>query len=606
MGVPRSPKRLLLFVHYNKWGGLADYVIYLLRRVRRVYSRIVFISNSPLVEEALSSLSSLCDDFIQRENKGFDFFAWKEALYREGKAGLSCYDSVTLMNDTCFGPLFDLRAVYRRMEKLPVDFWGLTNHRAAEYGMPSTNGPVPEHIQSYFICFNKDVVQSSVFWNFWNNVSCETDVDAVIVKYETQLTCHLRENGFTHDVYFDTRNVNLCENINNNFTYYPEIILDHAVPFVKIKGLVYRSAAVNMYCIHNIKKHTKYPISLMQKYFESYYDPDVSISVFSHRIDVKDRAVIESKAARVALHIHVYHVAVIIEILERIRDNIQIDVDIFVTTDSDEKAQQISSIIRDNFPTLYLRMLRVCENRGRDVWPFLQIAPQMMEYDMVGHLHTKKSSIRDFPIIGDVWRCEHLDALLGRFSEIHKAFSHNPKLGIVIPDIPNYFLFGADRFSEDVHMKSKLCMLWRSLKCKRNVNFFEKTKLIFPYGNMFWYRPTALRPLIDKSWVASDIPGEPLADDGTILHALERVLVYVAWSEGYVFRVVPVRRECETVFQYYFSNKYNVLQSHIHTLNEQVHALNEHIDHLRDEKRELIQKFQKLSLKYAHILCAVR
>jgi rhamnosyltransferase len=109
-------KRILFFVHFNKCGGVSRYVPWLLENVRLVYKRIVFISNSPLSAQCRSELAPLCDALFERENKGFDFSAWKDGMLKEGWDELSLYDSVTLMNDSCFGPLFDLEPVYRQMQ----------------------------------------------------------------------------------------------------------------------------------------------------------------------------------------------------------------------------------------------------------------------------------------------------------------------------------------------------------------------------------------------------------------------------------------------------------------------------------------------------------
>ena len=48
--------------------------------------------------------------------------------------------------------------------------------------------------------------------------------------------------------------------------------------------------------------------------------------------------------------------------------------------------------------------------------------------------------------------------------------------------------------------------------------------LDFPVGTMFWARTEALRPLTDLGLTDADYPAEPLPVDGTILHALERLL----------------------------------------------------------------------------------
>jgi hypothetical protein len=55
----------------------------------------------------------------------------------------------------------------------------------------------------------------------------------------------------------------------------------------------------------------------------------------------------------------------------------------------------------------------------------------------------------------------------------------------------------------------------------------------FPAGSMFWARPQALAPLFALGLGPADYPPEPLPQDGTILHALERLLPIVAQSRGY-------------------------------------------------------------------------
>jgi len=100
--------------------------------MRPLFSKLVFISNSQLPDEKRASLMErgLMTDFIQRENSGFDFAAWRDGMSFIGFEELKSYDSVTLMNDTCFGPLWDLTDIYRKFENDgSVDFLGMTNFR---------------------------------------------------------------------------------------------------------------------------------------------------------------------------------------------------------------------------------------------------------------------------------------------------------------------------------------------------------------------------------------------------------------------------------------------------------------------------------------------
>ena len=193
--------KILYFVHYNKYNLFSDHVIYLLKNIRTLYARIVVISNSPLSETQRNKLSLFCDEIRLRENKGFDFGAWKDALLADGWEKLSQYDNITLMNDTYFGPLFDLESIYFNMEQKDIDFWGLTNYRNDKFGMPKTHGPIPEHIQSYFICFKQRVVNSESFKAFWKNVKYENKIEKVIQKYETKFTKILTKAGFGYSVF---------------------------------------------------------------------------------------------------------------------------------------------------------------------------------------------------------------------------------------------------------------------------------------------------------------------------------------------------------------------------------------------------------------------
>ncbi len=66
------------------------------------------------------------------------------------------------------------------------------------------------------------------------------------------------------------------------------------------------------------------------------------------------------------------------------------------------------------------------------------------------------------------------------------------------------------------------------------------TYVEFPVGNMFAARPAALKPLLDLDLQWDDYPAEPVPDDGTVLHGLERILPLVVRKAGYVARAVRV------------------------------------------------------------------
>ena len=100
---------ILFYVHYNKFDRLSDHVIFQLEAMRPIYQEIYLISNSKLEASDLDKLSKkgLYDQFLQRENSGYDFSAWSEGIEKYGYDELATFDNLTIMNDTCFGPFWD-------------------------------------------------------------------------------------------------------------------------------------------------------------------------------------------------------------------------------------------------------------------------------------------------------------------------------------------------------------------------------------------------------------------------------------------------------------------------------------------------------------------
>ena len=47
------------------------------------------------------------------------------------------------------------------------------------------------------------------------------------------------------------------------------------------------------------------------------------------------------------------------------------------------------------------------------------------------------------------------------------------------------------------------------------------------------FSPKAMKKVFDKNWTYEDFPQEPLAVDGTISHAIERIYGFAAQAEGY-------------------------------------------------------------------------
>lgn len=523
-------KRLLLYVHFNKYNRISSHVYYQLTKMRQIFSNVVFISNSSVSDKDYQKLVDLhlVDNFIQRENIGFDFAAWRDGMTAVGFEELATYDSVTIMNDTCFGPLWDIKDYYLEYESDDsVDFWGLTNNRATPKSR-YTQG-FREHIQSYFITFKKSVIISPEFKNFWENVKNYTNVQDVIDNYETQVTTKFLDAGFNYKVIFNTVNEDASHMLHADFSFYhPTAILSHRVPFIKVKAID-NNQHITPYLLDEIAKQSDYPVDLIISHMSEINFPDFKYLLA--RKYVKEIPAVSLADKKIAVHLHVFYVDLLEDFLDAF-ENFHFVYDLFITTDNATKKQEIESILRSNGKDA---QIFVTGNVGRDVLPMLKLKDYLSDYDYIGHFHTKKSKEADF-WAGESWRNELIDMLIKPADNILANFD-NDKLGIVIADIPTFFRFNkiVDAWNEHL-IAPAMNDLWQQMGMTKAIDFNNFHNFVMSYGTYVWFKYDALKPLFDLGLTDEDVPAEPLPQN-SILHAIERLLIYIAWNEHYDFRI---------------------------------------------------------------------
>ena len=521
-------KRLLLYVHFNKYNQFSQHVLYQLEKMHPLFDRVVFISNSQLDMSHVVDLENkgLIDAFIQRENSGYDFGAWREGMAFVGFDQLDAFDSVTVMNDTCFGPLWDLAPVYEKYESNPdVDFWGMTNHQGIKAGSIYIN----EHLQSYFISFKKNLVTSSVFKKFWENVQSYSDVQKVIDNYETQYTKIFVDAGFHYESILNTLPLNK-DYFHSNFTiHYPHVLLDHGVPFIKIKTFDL-TQHLAPYLLQEIEKVSDYPTSLILSHMSN-----VSLPTPPYLLDRKVLDLSEAQGSqkqKIAVHLHTYYVDLLEEFLQAFQA-FHFAYDLYLTTDTAEKQAKIEEILADKG---FEATVVVTGQKGRDVIPMFKLKPYLENYDVIGHFHTKKSP--EYPYwVGDSWRKELFHMLIEPADGIVENLEKRDDLGLVIADIPTFFRYtkivdpwNENRFAEGMDD------LWERMNLDRKIDFTKFNNFIMSYGTFVWFKYDALKPLFDLHLTDDEIPAEPLPQH-TILHSIERILVYLAWARNYDYAI---------------------------------------------------------------------
>lgn len=522
-------KRLLLFVHFNPHGKISDHVVYMVRAVAPLFARVRFISNSPLKAEDQTKIMDVCHSLVCRQNKGYDFGAWRDALLEDGWDSLNRYDSITLMNDSCFGPLVDLSEVYWNMESRNPDFWGITKHLRFSRIIAGKKRAIPEHIQSYFLVFNKQVVASEAFQSFWEKQKNYKKITDTIHHGEVRLTQKLLRAGFQFDTFI---NIEQGKGLKPDLSLiHPGLLLEKGVPFLKVKSFFYKGAPA--YIKSLVKKYSTYDVGLIDKHFFDTFSPDESVHLIDNRLFVGFPSTKQSPKLRAAVHIHVYYLDVFQEMLHTLSDALP-RFDWYITTDTSEKKDKIKSLLAQS-PGLLVKEIRLVVNRGRDIGPWLQMAEKLSAYDVAGHFHTKKT-LRGQQGMAASWLNEIINTLIVPQKEIMAEFFEDESLGVVIPDIPLMFrrTVGVMKWDKTIKPAREI---WSQMNCKKNVPFEKIIAPIMSYGSMFWYRPAALQPLVDLRLKAEDFPEEPMPADGTLAHAIESLPVYLAWEQGFHYKI---------------------------------------------------------------------
>ena len=412
-------KRLLLYVHYNKYDELSGHVLYQLEQLRPLFSKLIVISNSQLAESATLTLKETgVDEVIQRENLGFDFAAWRDGMAHVGFEDLTDFDSVTLMNDTCFGPLWDISDIVEGFEERPnVDFWGMTNFRKTKY--------FDEHLQSYFMSFKKHVVASEVFQKFWSSVKTFTDVQDVIDNYETRVTSVLLEAGYRYDAVFNTVAEEAGDLIHPDFSYYrPISTLEHKVPFIKLKAFTDNEKKGRL-LLDYIANLSTYPVALIKSHLNSYHSPDSLV--------ILDEKIIEPSFKRFSKH--EYHMAIHVHIsdFERLKVFFESKLSAFYyfTLSGHLDKNQVEDKLLNSFDKDRFQI--VSQQFDNHYHALLSLAPQLSEYDFIGHFHTEDFG-NEGKLVDEDTRLALIDMLLNE-EKVSSIFAHFPEVGLVFADL---------------------------------------------------------------------------------------------------------------------------------------------------------------------------
>jgi FMN phosphatase YigB (HAD superfamily) len=232
-----------------------------------------------------------------------------------------------------------------------------------------------------------------------------------------------------------------------------------------------------------------------------------------------------AKTLNVAFYLHIFYE----DYVERFAgalENFPLDIDLYVAASSDSIAQLASTRFGAHGR---IRSLKVCKvpNRGRNFGPMLvEFRDDLKNHDLVCHLHSKKSlySGRE----QSQWANYLMEYMISDkivVTKVLNAFAANPDVGMYYPT--SFWMMPS--WVNHVLMNQHAMKKWGTELGIESWDDF----IAYPVGGMFWVRPDAIHQIMERAFSYSDFPKEPLVNDGSMLHALERMLGLLVEKNGY-------------------------------------------------------------------------
>ncbi|TPJ73229.1 hypothetical protein FJ434_29540 [Mesorhizobium sp. B2-5-13] len=533
-------RRLAIAFYYDQYGKVDDYYFHLIASIRPFVEKLLVVCNGPVDKEAQSRLSETADSVLIRENKGFDVWAYRTGLEHIGWGELSHFDEILLFNHTFYGPIFPFSEMFSEMDRRSCDFWGISAHRAMRPNpIDVRRSELPFHLNSHFIAVRRSLHQSKAFRDYWDQMAPINSYMDSVAKHETVFTEHFQALGFTSSVLLDP------ERYKTPYPVFmePDKTLEDRSPILKRRlffhdTLALEREAINLpRALEIIENQSDYDLSLIWKSVGRLGPPRTlngNAALLSVLPDTRIGMQRNWDNYRIAVLAHIYHVDMLDEILGY-AENVPKGHDLIITTNNTNKQALIQQAVA-KAPNARSSIVMVVPNDGRDTSALLVGCRDYIledRYDLICRIHSKRSP-QDGPR-GELFKLHNFDNLLhttGYVENLLELFVHNPALGLVMPPVVHigYPTLGNGWAGN----KASVEKLARQL---RLIVHLDDSTPIAPYGGMYWFRPAALKKLFGQKWNWDDFANLDYRD-GSLAHALERILAYVAIDAGYTFRHV--------------------------------------------------------------------
>lgn len=540
---PDGGRRLVIYVVYDRRGGVEEFVRYALAGMRDDAAHILAVVNGSLDEPGRELLESVADEILVRSNEGYDIWAHKEALDHVGER-IAEFDEVLLTNDTWFGPVRPYAPVFERMNEQPVHFWGMTDHEWEPLNKFTNEGELPYHLQSFWIAVRKEMFLSPEWQGYWRDLPEMPDYFDAVLKHETQFTKRFEDAGYTHAVAFASSDYPT----EHPALFNADLLLADGCPLIKRRPFFHyppfldRHAVIGRRTIGEVAGYG-YPVDLMWNNLARNVQPktlNTDAGMLEILPDVATSYDRESPF-RIAVVAHCADPRTIDHVSDRLR-RIPVAFDLVVTTVDAGAAAQIRSHLEGAGLEMAGEVdVRVLPSKhGRDMSAFFVGCADVLgsgDYDLIVKIHSRAPRKRGANI-ARYFRRYQLESLIsspGQFVNLLGLFQRERGLGAVFPPMMHIGYSLAGRGWS--HYREPAVELAERLGIR--VPFDGATPLA-PMGGMWIGRPEALSLLLRDPAGYEDyvVPKRGKLEGADLARIQERIIPLAMGELGYHSRTV--------------------------------------------------------------------
>ena len=536
-------RRTLLYFLDCRARSLPSFVRYQLEQYRQAEMRIEVFTflDAPVIRDELDRLKELGVISKYQISGAFkcSFAVFEHVFGSVVVEARSELGDIYFSNAQCFGPLIPAADIVRARESSSAAVWGIT----------MLSEKTGDFVEPYFMAIRSAVIADRRFEDELEAVRRSGASPALKMNAFSKALCL----AFGCDSFVrvaDARPIRVfrfVQPFSVNATDF--LIRKYGMPFVPIAAFRNRrgdrfqiaGAVVDalretfpVYSEHLMLDYLRVyaPLSWMKSYPGTMHvlgGPDASRTG-------------GDSSLRVAVKAHLFYLEML-EVAYESLANIPVPFDLLCTTCTDEVRDALTRNARTRLPLLRELKVATVPNRGRDIGPWLTaLTDEEDGYDIILKYQTKRR-LQQPNVFGEAWMSFVNACVLGSpdsVREIFSMFADDENLGVVIPSYPPPITVTTP--SAYIGAPEMMKLFEQCRKRFAPLAPAETAAPVFSAGTVFWYRPKALKALRNARLKVEDFPKEPLAPL-TILHAMERVIPYVAQSAGYHYRtVMPYER----------------------------------------------------------------